>query len=63
MRVYDSGASFLVNHDLPQDVCIVIDYNMLGTSGIELVERLDERYLHYPIIFITSGRAQTFQAS
>jgi FixJ family two-component response regulator len=63
VHVYDSSASLLVDPDLLQDACIVIDYNIPGMSGIELEERLDERYLHYPIIFVTPGRAQTFKGS
>src|SRR5918995_324846 len=35
----------------------VVDYNMPGMSGIELVARLEERHLHCPVILITSGAA------
>jgi two-component system, LuxR family, response regulator FixJ len=36
----------------------VVDYNMPGMNGIELVEQLEERHLHHPVILITSGNAR-----
>ncbi|WP_262266374.1 response regulator transcription factor [Microvirga yunnanensis] len=58
VRVYDSGAALLADPDLARSACIVVDYNMPGMNGIELVERLEERHLHHPVILMTSGKAR-----
>ena len=61
VRVYGSGAELLADQHLPSRGCLVVDYNMPGMNGVELVGRLEERQLHYPVILITSGKAHTLQ--
>jgi len=55
VRTYGSGAELLADPDLASCGCLVIDCNMPGMNGIELVERLEERQQHCPVILITSG--------
>lgn len=57
VRAYGSGAELLSDPDLPQGGCLVLDFHLPGMSGIDLLRRLEERQLHYPVIFITSGMA------
>lgn len=58
VRIYDSGAALLADPELARSACVVVDYNMPGMNGIELVERLEERHLHHPVILMTSGLAR-----
>ncbi|MCC2650591.1 MAG: response regulator [Microvirga sp.] len=55
---YGSGAELLADPDLASCGCLVIDCNMPGMNGIELVKRLEERHQHRPVILITSGSAR-----
>ena len=57
VRTYGSGAELLADPHLPHGGCLVIDYHMPGMNGIELVRRLKQRHLSYPVILITSGTA------
>ena len=58
VRTYGSGAELLADPDLASCGCLVIDCNMPGMNGIELLERLEERHQHFPVILITSGSAR-----
>ncbi|MBB3020817.1 FixJ family two-component response regulator [Microvirga lupini] len=58
VRTYGGGAELLADPDLASCGCLVIDCNMPGMNGIELVERLEERHQHCPVILITSGSAR-----
>jgi two-component system response regulator FixJ len=58
VRTYGSGAELLADPDLASCGCLVIDCNMPGMNGIELVKRLEERHQHRPVILITSGSAR-----
>jgi len=58
VRIYDSGAALLADPELARSACVVVDYNMPGMNGVELVKRLEERHLHHPVIIMTSGRAR-----
>ncbi|WP_114947701.1 response regulator transcription factor [Microvirga calopogonii] len=40
VRLFKDGPDLLSSGDLPQNGCFVIDYNMPGMTGIELVNRL-----------------------
>jgi two-component system, LuxR family, response regulator FixJ len=57
VRAYGSGAELLADPDLPSCGCLVVDYDMPGMNGIELVARLEERHVHCPVILITAGPA------
>jgi two-component system, LuxR family, response regulator FixJ len=53
-RVFKSGAELLAVPNLWQIGCFVIDYNMPGMNGIELVDQLRQRRIDCPAILIAS---------
>jgi FixJ family two-component response regulator len=54
VRLFKDGAELLAVQDLPRDACFVIDYNMPGMTGIELVGKLRQRRIDCPAILIAS---------
>ena len=54
VRLFEDGAELLAATDLPRNGCFVIDYNMPGMNGIELVARLRQRGVDSPAILIAS---------
>ena len=54
VHLFKDGAEVLASPDLPQGGCFVIDYNMPGMTGIELVRRLRQRRINSPAILIAS---------
>ena len=54
VRVFKSGAELLAVPKLWQIGCFVIDYNMPGMNGIELVDHLRQRRIDCPAILIVS---------
>ena len=55
VRVYDSGAALLADPELAQSACVVVDYNMPGMNGIELVEQLEERVFRTLLATLIEG--------
>jgi FixJ family two-component response regulator len=54
VRVYPSGGELLSDANLPTSGCLVIDYNLSRTNGLELLGKLRERRVSMPAILITS---------
>jgi two-component system response regulator FixJ len=54
VQVYSSGLELLNDAELPRDGCLVVDQNMPGMSGLDLVGRLRARDNVVPAILITS---------
>ena len=54
VHLFKDGAELLAEPDLPRDGCFVIDYNMPGMTGIELVGMLRQRRIDNPAILIAS---------
>jgi len=54
VRLFKGGAELLAASDLPEGGCYVIDYNMPGMTGIELVGHLRRRRIDCPAILIAS---------
>ena len=54
VHLFKDGAELLAASDLPQGGCFVIDYNMPGMTGIELVGQLRQRRIDCPAILIAS---------
>jgi two-component system, LuxR family, response regulator FixJ len=58
VRIYESSTDLLAELILPECGCLVVDYNMPGIDGVELVAKLRERHCYYPVILVTSGAAR-----
>ena len=54
VRLFKDSAELLAELDLPRSGCFVIDYNMPGMTGIELVGKLRQRQIDMPAILIAS---------
>jgi FixJ family two-component response regulator len=54
VHLFKDGAALLAAPDLPQDGCFVIDYNMPGMTGIELIGKLRQHQIDRPAILIAS---------
>jgi FixJ family two-component response regulator len=54
VRLFRDGPELLAAADLPRDGCYVIDYNMPGMTGIELVAQLRQRQIDTPAILIAA---------
>jgi FixJ family two-component response regulator len=54
VRTYGDAAALLKEADLARFNCFVIDQNMPGMSGLDLVARLRQRQILVPAIVITS---------
>lgn len=53
-RDFDSAEAFLRRYDPNQPGCLVTDYRMAGTSGLELQQQLNWRGVKIPVIMITA---------
>jgi two-component system response regulator FixJ len=53
VRLYEDAAELLTDANLPQDGCLVVDYQMPAMSGLELVDILRREMRSYPTILIT----------
>src|SRR5215467_4819645 len=54
VQVYPTGNALLDEDDMPKSGCLVVDYNLPGMHGLDLLERLRERDIKLPAILITS---------
>ena len=54
-RTYSSATAFLREAQLQPNSCIVVDVNLPGLSGLDLLDELDERGIVIPAIVTTSG--------
>ena len=54
VRLFGSGQDLLDSGPLPDSGCLVIDYNMPGMDGVELVTILRGREVKLPTILIAS---------
>jgi len=54
VRVFSSGPQLLAETSLPAGDCYVIDQNMPGMSGLDLISSLRGRKLTAPVILITT---------
>jgi len=54
VRAYPSGAALLEDPPITKARCLVVDYNLPGMNGLDLVMELRRRKLTAPVILITS---------
>jgi FixJ family two-component response regulator len=54
VRVFSSGQQLLAETSLPAGDCFVVDQNMSGMNGLDLISTLRARNLTAPAILITS---------
>jgi two-component system, LuxR family, response regulator FixJ len=54
VRAFSAGTDLLNAADLPGCACFVVDQNMPGMSGLDLVAQLRDRRVSVPAILITS---------
>ncbi len=51
---FDNGAELIATiHEMPDTDLIISDINMPGMNGDEVVERLNEKGMHIPILMLT----------
>jgi FixJ family two-component response regulator len=54
VRSFESAES-LLSRDLAGDIaCLVVDIHLPGASGLDLIERLHDTGLQFPVIFLTA---------
>jgi two-component system response regulator FixJ len=54
VRCFASAEEFLTEASSLEPGCVLSDMRMPGMSGIELVKKLRERYLNFPVIVMTA---------
>lgn len=54
VRVYRTGAELLDDKELPLRGCLVVDYNLPGMNGLDLLALLHKRNIKLPAILITT---------
>jgi FixJ family two-component response regulator len=55
VRLYPSGSSLLGEKDLDQIDCVIIDQNMPGLRGTDVLLEIDRRRLTLPSVLITGA--------
>jgi FixJ family two-component response regulator len=61
VRTYAGGRDLLDETALPTEGCLVIDQNMPGMKGLDLVSSLRERAVGTPAILVTSHPSATIR--
>jgi FixJ family two-component response regulator len=56
VRAFSSAEEFLASDQISQSKCLVVDINMPGMSGPELLDELKRVGREIPVIFITAHR-------
>jgi FixJ family two-component response regulator len=61
VRLYDGPEAVLADANLPVRGCLIVDYQMPGIDGIELVDRLRKRNVALPAILISERVSKPLQ--
>lgn len=62
VRAYADGESLLASKPLPSRGCLVLDYNLPGIDGLDLLERLRAAHVDLPVILITTNPRRALRA-
>jgi FixJ family two-component response regulator len=62
VRIYLSGEAFLVAKALPEPDCLVLDIQLGGMSGLDLLRELRKLGILAPAIFVTAHDAPEVRA-
>lgn len=63
VRIYEGGSELLADEGLALGGCLVVDQYMPGMTGVELVDRLRERFIDIPAILITAKASDDLRLS
>ena len=63
VSTFPDGESLLRRADLPSPHCLVIDYKLLGMSGIDLLNELRRRDVAIPALLITSNPSRALRSA
>jgi FixJ family two-component response regulator len=56
VRAFSSAEEFLASDQISQNKCLILDINMPGMSGPDLLEELKRLGWEIPVVFITAQR-------
>lgn len=59
---YSSGEALLQERALPTDTCMIIDYELPGINGLQLLRALRLRHVTSPAILITTNPTRRLRA-
>jgi two-component system, LuxR family, response regulator FixJ len=59
---YADGETLLASTPLPSRGCLVVDYNLPGMDGLDLLERLRAAHVNLPAILITTNPRRALRA-
>lgn len=61
VRAFADGSALLRESELDKCGCFIIDQNMPGMNGLDLIDRLRDRKILAPAILITTGPSQVLR--
>jgi len=62
-KLFDSANAILRHDDFGEVLCVILDIDLNGESGIGVCRRLANRGLRLPVIFITGKDSETARAA
>ncbi|MGY3037737.1 FixJ family two-component response regulator [Bradyrhizobium sp. USDA 4354] len=61
--LFDSAGALLQHRNFDQALCIVLDIDLAGHSGIDLRRQLADRGIAVPIIFVTGNDSEVWRSA
>jgi FixJ family two-component response regulator len=61
--LFQSAKAFQAHQDFKQAICVVLDVQLDGESGIEVRHRLTEAGVSLPVIYITANDSDTIRTA
>ena len=61
VRAFADGSTLLRESELVNCGCLIVDQNMPGMNGLDLIDRLRDRKILAPAILITTGPSQVLR--